>query len=375
MIPCLAYDPSVTRAAETARADPADAAAFAAARAACRRDARDFFLPTAFLSRPKRDAACAVVAFCRMVREAMEAPHESLEGAGGLRHHPVAAAGFSGMAPGPPAAAGGLSSPVSCTTCGPTTSLDARVALLRERLDEIYAGTLQLPAPESRSEPQHVLHAFALAVARHQIPRQYFLDLAEGLQRDRCVARYATWAALDRHCRQTAGAVALALAAVFGVTHSGAGECAVKLATGMRLTAILCDLKEDWARGKLYLPLEDLARFRYSERDLAGAVVNDRFRDLMRFEIARARGLFHEGAEGLCWLADDGSRLTVSALAAISSGVLGAIERQGLDVFSRRPNLTTGQKLRRLPLAWSLSRRGPGERLHDLFRRGRLGPR
>ena len=88
----------------------------------------------------------------------------------------------------------------------------------------------------------------------------------------------------------------------------------------------------------------------------------------MRFEIARARRFFQEGAEGLCWLADDGSRLTVSMLAAMSTGVLDAIERQGYDVFRRRPALTAAQNLRRLPLAWTLSRRRPGERLPNVFR-------
>jgi phytoene synthase len=162
--------------------------------------------------------------------------------------------------------------------------------------------------------------------------------------------------------------MALALSAVFGVQHSGAGEYALKLATAMRLTTILLDLKADRDRGVIYLPLEDLARFRYGERDLAGGVVNDPFRNLIKFEIGRARELFRDGAEGLCWLGDDGSRLTVSALAATSAGLLDAIERQGCDVFTRRPALSAGQKLRRLPLAWSLSRRRPGERLPDVFR-------
>ena len=371
MIPGLAYDPDVARPARSISADPADAPALAAARDVCRREAPGFFYASAFLPRAKRDAAFAVVAFCGMVREALAARGDDLAGAQGLRHHPLSACRAG--TPAPRAATPGAAP--ACTTCGPTDSADARIDLLRARLDEIYDGRLELPRPESRSGPQHVLHAFARAVARHQIPRQYFLDLAEGLARDQRVARYATWAALERHCRQTAGPVALALAAVLGVTHSGAGEFASNLATGMLLTSILRDLKEDRARGKIFLPLEDLARFRYGERDLAKSVVNDNFRDLMRFEIARARGLFHDGAEGLCWLADDGSRLTVSALAAASSGILDAIERQGCDVFTRRPAMTPGQKLRRLPLAWALSRRGPGERMPDLFRRPRVAPR
>jgi phytoene synthase len=358
------------RTAPAARPDPADAAAFAAVRDACRRKWPEWFYASVFLPRAKRDAACAVVAFCGMVREAIGAPEESLEGAAGLRHHPLGASnGNTGTlaAQGPGMATPGLSTGGACTTCGPTGSTDSRVALLAERLDELYDGRLELPRPESRSAAQHALHAFSQAVRSTQVPRQYFLDLAEGLRRDRSVSRYATWSSLERLCHQTAGSVALALSAVFGVTHSGAGDYALRLATAIRLTSILRDLKADRDRGVVYLPLEDLARFRYSERDLARGVVNENLRDVMRFEISRARGLLRDGAEGLCWLADDGSRLTVSTLAATSAALLDAIGRQGFDVLARPPVLSTGQKLRRLPLAWSLSRRRPGERLPNVF--------
>ena len=295
----------------------------------------------------KRDAACAAYAFCSMIRDAMLAGEESLNGAQSLRHHPVA-----GQA---------------CASCGPTDSADARVAMLSERLDEIYDGRLELPLPEARSEAQHALHAFALTVRRYQVPRQHFLDFAEGLRADLCVARYATWASLERHCHAVSGTVALILSGVLGVTHSGAAEHAMKLGAAMRLTAILRDLKTDRDRGRVYLPLEDLARFRYGERDLAAGVVNDSFRELMRFEIGRARRLYQEAAEGLCWLADDGSRFAVAVVAATASGTLDQIERRGFDVFSRRPVLTTGQKLRRMSLAWRLSRRRAGQPMPHVF--------
>jgi phytoene synthase len=308
------------------------------------------FFALTFLPRPTRDAASALYAFCRMVRDAVGAPPEALSGARGLRSHPVA---------------------TGCGSCGPSGSgsADGRVALLRDRLDEIYDGRLELPAPAARSQQQHALHAFAITVRRLGIPRQHFLELADGYAADQTVSRYATWAALERHCYQVAGVIGLIFAGALGVTSSAAGRCAVKAGEAVELTRILCDIKRDRDRGRIYLPLEDLARFRYSERDLARGVMNDHFRELMRFQIARARGLYREGAEGLCWLADDASRLAVSALVAGSMGALDAIERQGYDVFTRRPQLTAGQKLRRLPMAWTLSRRRAGERLPHAFRR------
>ena len=302
----------------------------------CRRQAERDFFASNFLPRVKRDAACALFAFCHMVREAVGAQAESLEGAHGLRHHPVA---------------------TGCSSCGPSGSAEGRIALLRERLDEIYDGRLELPAPASRSEQQHALHAFALTVRRYGIPREHFLDLAEGCHADRSVARYATWRALERHCYGVAGVVGLILAGALGVTSSGAAEHAVKMGEAIELTRILCDVRRDRDRGRIYLPLEDLARFRYGERDLAASTVNDNFRDLMRFQIGRARRLYQEAAEGLCWLADDGSRFAVASVATSHGGLLEAIERQGFDVFARRPTLTAAQRFRRFPIAWRLARR------------------
>ena len=184
---------------------------------------------------------------------------------------------------------------------------------------------------------------------------------------DLTVSRYATWSSLERYCYHSAGVLGPVMSCVFGVTHSGAAGQAIKMGNAMRLTGILRDIKQDFDRGRVYLPLEDLATFRYSERDLAAGTVNENFRELMRFQIARARRLYSEGAEGLCWVAGDGSRLTASTLAMVSSGVLDAIERQGYDVFSRRASLTTGQKLRRLPMAWRVARRGPDAALPPLF--------
>ena len=329
---------------------PADAAGFAAARAVCRRHATSFYLASIFLPNAKREAAHAVYAFCRMIAEAFDQIDEDIEGARGLRHHPAVASPVGG-----------------CATCGPTGSLDARLATFRERLDDIYAGRLELPMPESRSEPQHALHAFARTADAYEIPKQYFMDLAEGCRMDLTVARYATWSALERYCYHAAGVVGLIMTAIFGVTHSGAGEQAIKMGNAIQLTNILRDLKGDWDRGRVYLPLEDMARFRYSERDLANGAVNENFRELMRFQISRARRLYQEAAEGLCWLADDGSRLTASTMMVVHSGILDAIERNDYDVFSRRARLSSVQKMRKLRTAWRLARRTPGGALPPLF--------
>ena len=332
----MPYDGAVPRVRATPT-DPADALAFRAVREICRRHATEFYFASAFLPRAKRDAAHAVYAFCRMIQEAVEISGEELHGAAAMRHQPLGAGGSD--------------------TCCSSHPLDQRVALLRDRLDDIYEWRLELPAADARSEAQHVLHAIGVAARRFEIPRPYFIDLAESVRTDHLVTRYATWASLERYCRQSGGAAAMAAACVFGLTNSGASEHAMGLGVAIQLTRILRDIGPDWTRGRVYLPLEDLARFCYAERDLAAGVVNDNFRSLMRFEVARARQLYREAAEGLCWVAGDGSRLAAATVTVHWSGVLDAIERQGYDVFTRAARLTAGQRFRRLPLAWRLARR------------------
>ena len=316
------------------RSDAARAAAFDAARDICRKHARTFYFASAFLPRAKRDASYAVYAFCRMMDDAIDQPS---------------------------------SEPVRTSSCGCDDELQAKIDLFRDRLDEIYQGRLELPLPEYRSSDQHALHAFALTVERYEIPQQYFIDLAEGCRMDLSIVRYPTWPALEKYCYHVAGVVGLIMSCVFGLTHSDAKRHAVTMGNAMQLTNILRDVKEDWDRGRIYLPLEDMARFRYGERDLAAGVVNDSFRELMRWEIARAREMYRAGSEGLCWLAGDGSRLTASAMAVIYAGILDAIERQRYDVFSQRAHLTLPQKLRRVPAAWRLARRAHNQPTPDVF--------
>jgi phytoene synthase len=320
----------------TSPKDPALTAAFAASRGICRRHAKSFYFASFFLPKNKRNAAYAVYAFCRMIDDAIDQDDPSIESAAGS----------------------------SCGSCG---ELESRLAMFRDRLDEIYSGQLHLPNHEFRSETQHALCAFARTVDRYEIPKGYFLDLAEGCRMDLTIKRYATWNSLEKYCYHVAGVVGLVMSCIFGVRNSGASEQAIAMGNAMQLTNILRDVKEDLARGRIYLPLEDMARFGYSESDLSRGVVNENFRRLMRFEVTRARQLYRKGAAGLCWLAGDGSRLTASTMAVIYSGILDAIERQHYDVFRHRAHLSTGQKLRRLPASWRLAKREDGEAMPRIF--------
>src|SRR5205085_3217311 len=117
-----------------------------------RSHARELYSAFLFLPRPKRDAACAVLAFCQMIREAIIADESPLRSAGALRAHPAI-----------------ISSAMASARKG-LDDFEDRIQLLRQRLDEIREGRLELPPVESRSPQQHALHAIAFTIQRYQIP-------------------------------------------------------------------------------------------------------------------------------------------------------------------------------------------------------------
>ena len=326
-----------------------DRAAFLAARDVCRRHARSFYFASHFLPVEKRYAAYAVYAFCRMMDDAVDQVEEGEQGE-------RAREGAAGLA---------------CDAASGDTAADRAVrvsealARFERTLDDVYERPPTFPA--HADEASLALYAFAVTVRRYEIPQQHFRELADGCRADLTVSRYATWDGLEGYCYRVAGVVGLIMCPVLGLSDPAAGRQAVLMGNAMQLTNILRDVGEDWGRGRLYLPREDLDRFGYTEADVAKRVVDDRFRALMRFEIDRARTLYRRGAEGLCHLSNDGSRLTAAAMGVIYAGILGVIERQGYDVYRSRAHLSTAGKLARLPRAVRVARSEPGDPLPDVF--------
>ena len=223
------------------------------------------------------------------------------------------------------------------------------LAAFRSRLDQIFDGVLELPSPEARSPQQHALHAFARTAARFDLRREHFLQFADERARDAAITRYPTWAKLEQHCRATGGRVALAVGEVLGLQHSDAPRAMEGLGVGLRLVQILRDVEVDRARNRIYLPLEDLARCRYSERDLLSGVANERLDDLREFERDRAKNFLDANSEGIGWIAGDKSKLFAATLVTLAEATL----RRPPD----RPTLSTAMRLRQLPAAWRLARR------------------
>ena len=118
---------------------------------------------------------------------------------------------------------------------------------------------------------------------------------------------------------------------------------AVACGTAFQLTNILRDIAEDADRGRVYLPQEDLRKFGYTEEDIQNRVIDDRFRELMRFQVLHARG-YYEQAEALFASLSKEGRPILRAMIRIYGGLLDRIEARGYDVYSSRVSLSKMKK-------------------------------
>jgi 15-cis-phytoene synthase len=194
---------------------------------------------------------------------------------------------------------------------------------------------------------------------------QPFRDMIEGQRMDLYRSRYETFDELNLYCYRVAGTVGLMSTVIMGVDQASQDNApwnegqatylpikeAVALGIANQLTNILRDVGEDAKnRGRIYLPLEDLRRFNYSETDLLKGVNDDRWKQLMRFQINRARQCFTEAEQGIRFLSED-ARWPVWAASMTYSWILKSIERNNYDVFNNRAYVSTKRKLSALPVA------------------------
>lgn len=268
---------------------------YAHAREVTRREAKNFYYAFRLLDPPRRKAIYAVYAFSRRADDAVDAVEENTG-----------------------------------------TKEEARTKL--SHLGRLVRGE----APEDPLSP-----ALLDTIKRLAIPIEHFDDLIAGMEMDLEIKRYGTFEELYGYCYRAASAVGLICIEIFGYRDSEARKHAEELGIAMQLTNILRDVREDMMRGRIYLPGEDLERFDYSEAALSRYEFTPAFRNLMEFQVARARDYFQR-AEALFPFIDARSRHCPLLLKRLYSKILDLIETQGYDVFSRRPALSRFQKFRML---------------------------
>ena len=231
---------------------------------------------------------------------------------------------------------------------------------LEEQLSALEAFEDEtLAAVAGEEVPNPVLRAYANTVRVRGIHPQNITVFMKSMKMDTYVFSYPTYDDLRAYTYGSAAVVGLMMCRVVGVDDKRAEEHAEALGVAMQLSNFLRDVREDWGRGRVYLPLEDLARFDYTEEDLGASIVDERFVDLMRFEIGRTRRLYAAADEGMGYI-PRGRRYPVIVARELYAAILDRIEAQGYDVFSRRAETS---RLGKLGVAARCAAQNPREML------------
>jgi squalene synthase HpnC len=194
---------------------------------------------------------------------------------------------------------------------------------LSSEVDVIYAG----------GAPSHpLLHRLAATVRRFDIPRTPLDRLIQANRQDQQVHRYQRFEELADYCSLSANPVGELVLRIAGACTPDRLELSNATCTGLQLVEFWQDMGEDAGMGRIYVPLEDMARFGYSEADLLGAVVDDRFRRLMGFEADRTRALLLRG-RNLARTLRGRTGLAVRLFTAGGLAALDDLARRGYDTF------------------------------------------
>jgi phytoene synthase len=251
-----------------------------------------FYFASRFLTKEKRNAAYAVYAICRLTDEAVDKI--------------------------------------------PVTHSAQNLTELQKNIEAVYKGDVL-------NEP--LLIAFRETVNKYRIAQEYFSELISGMYMDLEKNRYADFNELYDYCYKAAGVVGLIMLQILGYTNSAAKNYAVELGIAMQLTNILRDIKEDYARGRVYLPLDEMGRFGVSESDIAQARLSHNFKELLKFQIARARRTYQNSRAGIKLLCEPNCRFIISIMADAYAGILDVIENNSYDVFSKRAQINNFKKV------------------------------
>jgi squalene synthase HpnC len=192
-------------------------------------------------------------------------------------------------------------------------------------LGRLYTGrTPRLPA----------VRALAPTVAAFSIPAEPFLRLVEANRQDQTMTRYDTFADLLAYCELSANPVGRIVLHIFGAATPPRAALSDRICTALQIVEHCQDVGEDHARGRVYLPAEDLRRFGCADDDLAATSTPRRLREVIALQAARASGLLDEGAP-LVGTLRGFARTAVAGYVAGGRATVAALRRGGHDVLAQ----------------------------------------
>lgn len=209
-----------------------------------------------------------------------------------------------------------------------------------ELLDE-WERELKACYEGTPSDPRFI--ALQRTIQRFRIPPVPFQRLIEANRRDQAVQRYATFEALLEYCSYSANPVGELVLYVFGYRDERRRQLSDATCTALQLANFWQDIWRDFRKGRVYIPLEDMEFFGYTEGDLGRREYSGNFRRLMKFQVSRTRDYFQEGL-ALLPLVSGHLRFDLKLFSLGGLAVLDAIERANYDVLSSRPRISDPRK-------------------------------
>ncbi|HCI78136.1 MAG TPA: squalene synthase [Ktedonobacter sp.] len=281
-----------------------------------RKASKTFYWGSIFLPQPKRQAIWAVYALCRVVDDIVDEIEST--------HTPRVGHLVGSLAP-------------------------------QRALDD-WRNALQRLYQRGGCGDDPIQLAWSDMLSHYPIPLSPLMELLDGVEMDMMTNRYQNFDELYLYCYRVAGTVGLLTSSIFGYEDELALQHAVDLGVAMQLINILRDIGEDAQRNRIYLPLDEMKRFGYSEDDLMQGKINEPFRELVRFQMVRADSYYQRSQPGIQLLSAD-CRLAVRLSGTLYRLILDRIHLNNYNVFTKRASVPLKTKLATASRYWVMEQR------------------
>jgi len=212
------------------------------------------------------------------------------------------------------------------------------------KYERLHKWRIELEKSLDGFSDYQLLNKLASTIQKFNIPLEPFFELLKGMEMDLQKNRYLTFDDLQLYCYRVASTVGLMCIEIFGYKHASARDFAVNLGIALQLTNILRDIKKDAENGRIYLPMEDLNKFGYNESDLLNNTFNGKFRDMMEFQVERAKEYFDKATAALN-LEDKKAMFAARAMQHIYYRMLNKIIDAGYDVYHKKIKISAVKKV------------------------------
>lgn len=221
------------------------------------------------------------------------------------------------------------------STLSPQEKADALRSWSTGVLEDLKKGT----------STDHIGRALVDTARKFDIPHQHFVDFLHSMEMDLTVTEYQNYDALLEYVYGSAAVIGLEMVPVLGYSDQRAFEAAKKLGIAFQLANFIRDVNEDLDRGRIYLPLDELARFGVDRAMLERRVLTPEIVEALKFQIARVRSLQEEADVGIAYL-DKTSRPCIRAASELYCGIVDEVEAIGYDIFNKRAKTSTTRRAR-----------------------------